>query len=401
MRLLKEILNFFLTYFLRPAVYRLFVIRWEIFRNPPFYFNYYGYKLFYRPRNGLVYHIGSMGSFESDVINCSLSLIQKEATVFDVGANIGLITIPIARKIKNVNIHCFEPSPYPYKYLKMTINKNRLNRKIRLNKLGLYNKSGKLNFYLHGDKNASIDGLQNTTKKIKSEKIKINATTIDEYVKKNNIKKIDLIKIDTEGSELLILQGAIKSISKFKPSIILEIWPQNLKEYGFTANKVFNYIKRLDYSLYSINKKLLDKKSLIKSTEYQGNYLALPNNLRCFICQSKYIKFICRFFRGGDIYECENCKNAFTNPYPDFSYNQTEKYLFKQGDYREALSYAKPQLNFIKKFASSGSFLDVGSGIGALVDTAGKSGFTAQGLEPSDPAVKLSRNNGLKIKQGC
>ena len=54
--------------------------------------------------------------------------------------------------------------------------------------------------------------------------IKKNAITIDKFVEENNIEKIDYIKMDVEGAEKNILEGAIKTIKKFKPSLAIAIY---------------------------------------------------------------------------------------------------------------------------------------------------------------------------------
>ena len=54
--------------------------------------------------------------------------------------------------------------------------------------------------------------------------IKKNAITIDKFVEENNIEKIDYIKMDVEGAEKNILEGSIKTIKKFKPSLAIAIY---------------------------------------------------------------------------------------------------------------------------------------------------------------------------------
>ena len=68
-----------------------------------------------------------------------------------------------------------------------------------------------------------------TENAINSKIINTPVNTIDNFVKENNISKIDFIKIDVEGSELNVLNGAIKSLVKFKPIVIFEVssWTLN------------------------------------------------------------------------------------------------------------------------------------------------------------------------------
>lgn len=275
MKLIKKIINFLLTYIIRPVIYRSFVLRWETFKRPPYFFIYYGYKVYYRQKDGLVYHVGSMGSFESDVINFCVKNIPENATVVDVGANIGLITLPLARKINGTTFHCFEPSPYPHQYFKMTIVENKLIDRIRLNKMGLYDKTGHLNFYIHQLKDASGDGIKDTGRAGKAKKISINVITLDKYVKDNKIKKVDFIKADVEGSETHVFKGGIKTIRKYKPQIVFEAWPKNLDAYNLSVDNVYDFFKSINYSIYTLNMKKLNRSEFLKETQIQGNYTAL------------------------------------------------------------------------------------------------------------------------------
>ena len=277
MNLIKKIYNFILTYVVRPVLYRFFVLRWELFRKPPYYFDYYGYKVYYRPNDGLVYHIGSLGSFEKDVITCCQKLISRNSVVIDVGANIGLITIPLVRKIPGSVFHCFEPSTYPYEYFKLTIKKNKLSKRVILNKNGLYNKSGKLKFFLHHFKDASGDGIKDTLRAGEAKPTLIKVTTLDKYVDNQKIKRVDLIKADVEGSEIFVFKGALKTIRKFRPSIVFEAWPKNLEAYNLNVISLYDFFKSINYSVYRLNRKLLTKELFLKENQIQGNYLALSN----------------------------------------------------------------------------------------------------------------------------
>jgi len=67
----------------------------------------------------------------------------------------------------------------------------------------------------------------------------VNVTTIDSY----NFDKIDFIKIDTEGHELYVLEGAINTIEKYKPNIFIEVHPKELKK----EKNAYNFLCDLGY----------------------------------------------------------------------------------------------------------------------------------------------------------
>lgn len=78
------------------------------------------------------------------------------------------------------------------------------------------------------------------------EKIKVKLTTLDKFVEENNIKKIDFIKIDAEGSEREIIKGAKLIIKKFKPKIAVSAYhlPDDKKvipELILSINKDYKY----------------------------------------------------------------------------------------------------------------------------------------------------------------
>ena len=71
----------------------------------------------------------------------------------------------------------------------------------------------------------------------------IHVTTLDHYVKRKNINRIDLIKIDVEGYELNVLRGGIKSIEKFKPILFIELDDENLKQQNSSAKELIAFLK--------------------------------------------------------------------------------------------------------------------------------------------------------------
>ena len=135
--------------------------------------------------------------------------VKNDAVVFDIGAFKGDTAYFFSKKCSNkARIYAFEPDENNYKILLKIKDKYKLNNVIASNIL-FSNLETEINFL-------SMD--------LNRPAIKMKSTTIDKFVEENNIEKIDYIKMDVEGAEKNILEGAIKTIKKFKPSLAIAIY---------------------------------------------------------------------------------------------------------------------------------------------------------------------------------
>ena len=135
--------------------------------------------------------------------------VKNDAVVFDIGAFKGDTAYFFSKKCSNkARIYAFEPDENNYKVLLKIKDKYKLNNVIASNIL-FSNSEAEINF-LPMDLNRPA--------------VKMKSTTIDKFVEENNIEKIDYIKMDVEGAERNILEGAIKTIKKFKPSLAIAIY---------------------------------------------------------------------------------------------------------------------------------------------------------------------------------
>ncbi|MFC3812347.1 FkbM family methyltransferase [Lacihabitans lacunae] len=158
------------------------------------------------------------------------SIIEKNMIVFDIGANIGLYSLIALQKMENSGfVHSFEPAPNAYSKLTQNINLNKF-KNVKVNQMGVSSSTGELLFNLCEDDAYNSIG-EKPLQKIR-EVIKIKSTTINNYCKENNISKIDVIKIDTEGAELLVLEGGGDLLSHENGPIILCEFNKN-SNYGF------------------------------------------------------------------------------------------------------------------------------------------------------------------------
>lgn len=193
-----------------------------------------------------------------------INIIKKIDVFFDIGSSIGYYSVLGASINKNLIIEAFEPSTGPMIYLSENVKINNLSSRINVNVLALSNRQGQIDFFEIKNKKYptiyNLSGEHNigTKPHLKSLKTKVKSDTLDNFVRKNDIEKIDLIKIDTEGCEDLILMESSNTINQFKPIIICEVLFNRIE------SQLENIMLGHNYELYNHNGKGLTKVSTIK-----------------------------------------------------------------------------------------------------------------------------------------
>jgi FkbM family methyltransferase len=139
--------------------------------------------------------------------------IRKDGIVLDIGANVGYYTLMAARGVgAGGRVIAFEPSPRNFSFLRKHLEINNI-RNAECQQLALSNEVGTARFA------ADIDPV--AQRMTSSGNISVKTTTIDEFLAGANIK-VDLIKIDVEGAELKVLQGARNTLQKMRPKVFIE-----------------------------------------------------------------------------------------------------------------------------------------------------------------------------------
>ncbi len=157
------------------------------------------------------------GPYEEEGVN-----LENEDVVIDAGANLGFFSILAGGKIgPNGKVFAFEPIKKTANILRKNIEYNNLSNNVDVIENALGNKRGELSFAVNEDvlgcsSNVLRDGKKNIEK--------VQQITLDSFVEDNNIKKIDFIKADIEGMERNLIDGAERTIKKFKPKLSICIY---------------------------------------------------------------------------------------------------------------------------------------------------------------------------------
>lgn len=180
------------------------------------------------------------GSFEDVELRLCLSNLTDGSVFFDVGANVGMYSIAVARRFPSANIHAFEPVPSTISTFRQNMAKNGLdNGNITLNEIALSDVNG--DAYITSDFHSSN---YITTPESRFNKIPIRCMTIDNYVRDRDINRLDFVKIDVEGHEMKLAKGAEETLARLRPKVLAEL---NKRDFGFFDRKVTDESEFIDF----------------------------------------------------------------------------------------------------------------------------------------------------------
>jgi len=217
------------------------------FRGNPFVLNHDWGKLWYSgdgDRQELLYHIKGSKWYQQEHKKLA-KLVSPGSTVVDVGANMGFMALIFSRLTgKNGKVISLEPSHTTYKKLKKNLEENRLFNVISKN-IGCASNAmvAELRKLSGSSGHSSLAVPADKAPNCKAEKVSVD--TLDNILKPYG--KVDFLKIDTEGFECEVLEGAKKILKESRPIIYIELSAQ----YKKSSERSIEILKEAGYIFLS------------------------------------------------------------------------------------------------------------------------------------------------------
>lgn len=173
----------------------------------------------------------------------------NSGALIDVGANLGIVSLILAKRFPERQVHTFEPNPSTFQSLRSNILLNRCDN-IKAKQIAIASHDGETTF--------NADPVNRGTTSISETQgehvLSVPCITLDTYCESQLLKEVALLKVDVEGYEELVFHGAKNLLSQHRVKVIYyEVCPDNAKRAGLDPEAPTKILLEHGYQIYRIN----------------------------------------------------------------------------------------------------------------------------------------------------
>jgi len=215
-------------------------------------FPYFGERVYFPPGSLIFDLVMAQGIFEHGNLRLLQAAIRPNTWAYDIGANIGLMSVPLLRTESTLQVVSVEASPHTASYLSRTIAGSSCRDRWQLVPKALGATEGEIDFYVATGTDGVFDGLRDTGRAHNSAKIRVPLTTLDALWQSHGCPAVSVVKIDVEGAEADVLHGGRACLLATRPVILLEWNRQNLVAYDCPPESLLAHAADLNCDVLNV-----------------------------------------------------------------------------------------------------------------------------------------------------
>jgi len=225
-------------------------------------------------------HIGASlleGTFEGAEYRFVERFLQPGMIALDIGANQGYYTLLFSLKVGHVGrVLAFEPSEREMSHLKLHLKLNHCkNVETCSSALGAVEETGQLHVVLGTE--IGCNSLRPPEVSQPTARLTVRVERLDDVLRARGLARVDFIKLDVEGAELSVLQGAQELLTRTpRPVILAEVQDIRTKPWGYRAREIVAHVAGLGYKWYKPRPDEMLEMLSVDQENYDGNFVAVP-----------------------------------------------------------------------------------------------------------------------------
>ncbi|ACF14052.1 methyltransferase FkbM family [Chloroherpeton thalassium ATCC 35110] len=201
--------------------------------------------------NGVKFHLNLrddvqrgifFNAYESEDIAEILTYVKKDSICVDIGANVGFYALHFANHIGDAGkVYAFEPDSELYAILNKNKDLNLFGTSLSTHQSAVGDTTGKVSFYKSKSDNSGWGNIR-LKKDSTDQVIDVDIIKFDDFILKNNISRVDVLKIDVEGAEHLFMKGAENALQEGMIKILFsEFCFMSYEDFTYLANSILSY----------------------------------------------------------------------------------------------------------------------------------------------------------------
>jgi FkbM family methyltransferase len=215
-------------------------------------FPYFGVRTYF-PSGSIVFEAAcAQGIYEPGNLRAMQAFARAGSCVLDVGANIGLMSVPVLATNPGVKVVSFEASPGTAQFLRKTRDQSAFTDRWDIVSKAVGSAAGTAEFNVSAIELGAYDGFKSTGRAATESAVTVDVTTIDLEWQARGCPDISVIKVDVEGAEYDVLSGGAKCIAQCRPAMVIEWSPRNIGAYGRTMGDLLDLARRLDCRVWAL-----------------------------------------------------------------------------------------------------------------------------------------------------
>ncbi|HYZ34235.1 MAG TPA: FkbM family methyltransferase [Crenalkalicoccus sp.] len=175
------------------------------------------------PGDSYFRHIADHAAGMAEMTAIAAALLPAQGVALDVGANLGLTAIAFAALAPQGRVIAVEPAPRTFAALRANLAANGLDGRVAAEGVALAAAPGEVAFHAEPDHSAGAKLVSDRAlDRARLAPETVRAETLDALVARHGLGRLDLIKVDVEGFEGDVLDGAAATLARFRPACIVE-----------------------------------------------------------------------------------------------------------------------------------------------------------------------------------
>ena len=217
----------------------------------------------------------AFGAYDRGLQRFIRSRLTSGMVCVDVGANVGFVSLNMARAIApGGKVYAFEPVPFLFEKLQRNIRRNRLEGVVAASRCAVSHRSEKARMAV-GDESVPNQGLAlllGPITETPSAGLEIDCTSLDDFADRERLAQLDLIKIDVQGAEALVIEGATSCLARFGPDIVMEL-SSGLSPVGRDPQETVRLVEEAGYGVFELTDSGIGRE--IRSADCSPGFAAL------------------------------------------------------------------------------------------------------------------------------